>query len=190
MDYIVVDIETVPIDREMHGKQTEEERKKFLNPIDSRIVAIGMKRHAKEPIVLIGGDEAELLSGFWKEIAKNKGTPTKIVGFNIKEFDIPFIVTRSFIKNVEIVPFLLKEIMEIREKLAAYKYGQTRGKLKEYAELLNIETIGGMDGSHVAELYWKGETKKIEDYLKKDLEITEALYQRLMRLKIDKIERW
>lgn len=189
MAYVVLDIETVPLDKKEYLKRDEEERKKLLNPIDSRIVAIGIKRQGEEPIVLAGSDEAEMLEAFWKEIAKSKAAALKIVGFNVKDFDIPFLVTRSFVNNVEIVPFMLKDILDLREKLSAYKYGNVRGKLKEFADFLSIEKHE-MDGSMVAEEYWAGNTKKIEAYLKKDLEITEAVYHRIVRLKIDKIDRW
>ncbi|VVB99725.1 putative 3'-5' exonuclease related to the exonuclease domain of PolB [uncultured archaeon] len=189
MAYIVVDVETVPLDREEHLKRAEDERKKLLNPIDSKIIAIGVKTQNAEPVVFMGEDEANLLSSFWQELAKHKSASAKIIGFNIKEFDLPFLVTRSFLNNVEIVPFVIKEIVDIREKLSAYKFGNVRGKLKEFAALLEIETLG-MEGSKVAEEYWKGNTKKIRDYLAKDLEITETIYQRIVRLKIDKIERW
>jgi len=41
MTFFCVDVETCPIDLEAALKMGEEERKKLLNPIDSRIVAIG-----------------------------------------------------------------------------------------------------------------------------------------------------
>lgn len=190
MPYIIIDIETIPLDRKEYESRTEDgERKKLLNPIDSRIVAIGMKKEGEEAKTFMDGDEAQILQKFWAEIAKAKGPSLRIVGFNVKEFDVPFLVTRSFINNVEIVPFLLKEIIDIREKLSAYKYGNVRGKLKEFAGFINIEKAD-MDGGDVAPQYWSGNMKKIETYLRKDLEITEALYQRIMRLKIDRIERW
>ncbi len=190
MSYIVIDIETVPLDRKEYEKrESHAEKIKLLNPIDSKIIAIGLKKKDSEPVVLVGGDEAELLAEFWKEIAKSKSLSTKLVGFNIKDFDIPFLVTRSFVANVEIVPFTLKEIVDIREKLAAYKFGNIRGKLKEFGSFLSIDKAD-MDGAMVAEEYWKGNTARIAKYLRKDLEITETVYQRLVRLKIDRIEKW
>ncbi len=190
MSYIVVDIETIPIDRKGYeGRGEEAERKKLLNPIDSKIIAIGLKKKDGEPVVFMGSDEAELLSQFWNEISKSKSLSTKIVGFNIKDFDLPFLVTRSFVNNVGITPFILKEVLDLREKLSAYKFGNVRGKLKEFGGFLSIGKMD-MDGGDVAKEYWEGNHKKIEAYLKKDLEITEAVYQRIVRLRIDKIERW
>ncbi len=190
MGYIIVDVETAPLDRkEYESREPDAERKKLLNPIDSKIIAIGLKKKGEAAAVFMGSDEAQLLTDFWKEISKSKSLSTKIVGFNIKDFDLPFLVTRSFVNNVEIVPFIVKEVLDLREKLSAYKFGNVRGKLKEFADFLSIDKMD-MDGSDVAGEYWAGNTKKIGDYLKKDLEITEAIYQRIVRLKIDRIERW
>lgn len=190
MTYLILDIETVPLEKkEYESREEDSERKKLLNPIDSRIVAIGIKKQGEETQVFMGSDEAELLQKFWKEVAKHKSPSVKLVGFNVKDFDIPFLVTRSFINNVEIVPFLLKEIIDTREKLSAYKFGNVRGKLKEFAQFLNIRKVD-MSGEDVAPIFWSGDLKRIEEYLRKDIEITEALYQRIVRLKIDKIERW
>ncbi len=193
MDYFYVDIETVPFDQEKYLSLEEEERKKLLNPIDSRIVAIGVKKNTLVESILMGDDEASLLREFWSLLERKTGTnaqPYRIVGFNIKDFDLPFLVTRSFILNVTIVPFLLKDVIDIREQISAYKYGPTRGKLKEFAALLNIPVMEDIDGSQVAERYWKGEMEKIQTYLRKDLEITQKMHARMMNLRIHEIGRW
>ncbi len=188
MSYIVVDVETVPIDISEYEKRSEEERKKLLNPIDSKIIAIGIKAKEENPQIFYG-QEREMLEGFWKSINKHKQKNTKIIGFNIKDFDLPFLVTRSFINGVEIEPFILKEIIDMREKLSAYKWGNVRGKLKEFAKILSIPVLG-IEGDKVNELYLNNEHEKIKEYLVKDLEITEMLYERMVKLKIDKIEKW
>ncbi|MEM4630593.1 MAG: hypothetical protein QXU92_03240, partial [Candidatus Diapherotrites archaeon] len=84
---------------------------------------------------------------------------------------------------------ILKEIIDIREKLSAYKWGNVRGKLKEFAKLLSIPTLG-IEGDKINELYINKDFKTIKEYLTKDLEITELLYERIVKLKIDKIEKW
>ena len=191
MAYFVLDIETVPVDKGAYlDAENDQERKKLLNPIDSKIIAIGLKKNGQKAVLLQGENEKEMIQKFWRELKGfRKGGSDKLIGFNIKEFDLPFLVTRSFILDVEIVPFVLKDVVDLREKVSAYKYGKTRGKLKEYADFLNIEKTG-MEGEDVAEEYWAGNIKKILEYLEKDLEITEAMYERIVRLKIDLIDRW
>ena len=192
VSFFCVDVETCPVDLEGALKMDEEERKKLLNPIDSKIVAIGVKEEGKEAVVLLDDSEAVMLREYWEKLAAfKKSFPYgKIVGFNLKNFDLPVLVTRSFIHNVKVVPFLLKEIVDLRESLSVFKYGHVRGKLKEYASFIGIKTMDGMDGSKVAEACKKGEYKKIGEYLKKDLEITEEIYKRAKSLRITEIQRW
>ncbi len=190
MDFVVIDVETCPVDKEKYLSLEEDGRKKFLNPIDSRIVAIGLK-HSEKTVILMDADEKQMLEEFWAELTKfQKGNPSKkIVGFNIKDFDLPFLVTRSFIHNVKITPFLLKEVIDLREKLNAYKFGHLRGTLKEYGRFMGFEEAE-MQGSQVCDVYWAGEHEKLKKYLKNDLLITEKICQKLIETRIMEIERW
>lgn len=191
MDYFYVDVETVPLDKGRYSELSEDERKKLLNPIDSRIVAIGVKKNTLVEHILMGEDEKALLKEFWSLLERKNGSPVyKVVGFNIKDFDLPFLVTRSFLNGVPIVPFILKDVIDIREYLSVFKFGHIRGKLKEYAALLGIPTLEDIDGSQVAERYWNGEAEKIQVYLRKDLEITQKMHQRMVELRISEIGRW
>jgi len=188
--YLIVDIETCPLDLDKYLELSEEDRKKFLNPIDSKIIALGI-RSGQENKIFLGEDEKEILEQFWLEWATiRKGSPfIPVVGFNINSFDLPFITARSFINNVVISPFTLKQIVDLRDKINAYRYGETRGKLKEYASLLDIE-IMDVDGSDVAQLCKDKDYDTLKKYLSKDLEITDALYVRAVETNISKIDRW
>lgn len=189
MDFVVIDVETCPVDKDKYLSLEEDERRKFLNPIDSRIVAIGIK-HSEKPVIFMDEREKKMLEGFWSEMAKlQRGTPKRIVGFNIKDFDLPFLVTRSFIHGVKITPFLLNEVIDLREKLSAYKFGRLRGTLKEYGRFMGFEEAE-MDGSQVCDVYWAGEHDKLKKYLENDLAITEKLCQKLVETRIMEINRW
>ncbi len=192
MDYFYVDVETVPIDKGRYSELSEEERKKLLNPIDSRIIAIGVQKNADPIQIFSREDENKILAEFWSLLSTriNGSGPARMVGFNIKDFDLPFLVTRSFLKGVKIHPFMLKDVMDVREQVSAFKYGPTRGKLKEYAALLGMAVLDDMDGSQVAERYWKGELPKIVDYLRRDVELTRAMHVRMIELRIAEIGRW
>ena len=189
-EYFVIDIETCPLDLDNYEKLTEEERKKLINPIDSKIIAIGI-RHKDKNIVFQGDDEKKLLEDFWLEwkTIKKGSQLIKVVGYNIKNFDLPFLVSKSFINNVTISSFFLKEIIDLFEKVNAFRYGNCRGTLKEYSTFMGIPDIG-MDGSGVADLYKQGETEKIKSYLENDLFITDKMYIRMKELNILQIERW
>ena len=112
-----------------------------------------------------------------------------IIGFNIVHYDLPFLVTRSFINNVPISPFTLKEIIDLREKISAYRYGETRGKLKEFAAIIGIER-DAKEGKDVFDMWLNGDKKSLCEYLEKDLEITDSLYIRANALNITRIAKW
>ncbi len=188
--YFILDIETCPVKLEGYFSLSEEERMKFLNPIDSRIVAIGL-RHNGQNKIFFDENEAKMLQDFWFEVEKIHKTAghAAIVGFNVLNFDLPFLASRSFIHGVPISPFILKSVVDIREKINAYRFGFNRGKLKEYAKLVGLEILD-IDGSDVAGLYSEKKFDQIKEYLAKDLEITNQLYKRAIETKIINIEKW
>lgn len=189
MNYFVMDIETCPLDLENYGELSEDEKLKRINPIDSEIVALGIRYKGKNTIFL-EENEKKMLDGFWSEWKRIKAdSNAPVVGFNINNFDLPFITTRSLIKKVVISPFILKETIDLREKISAYQY-HPRGKLKEYATLLGLPFLEGMDGSQVADLYMQRDFKKIAEYLISDLEVTDELYKRVRDTNILGISRW
>lgn len=185
MSELIADIEVAPNNYDNYFTKTDEEKLKLLNPIDSKIIVIGIKQNGAYKI--LSGDEKDILKSFWETLDKNKGET--IVGFNIKNFDMPFLTARSFINNIKIAPFTIKNILDLRENINAFRYGQTRGKLKEYATLLGIETME-VDGSNVAKLFFDKEIDTIKEYLKKDLDITEAILKRAKDTNITKISKW
>jgi DNA polymerase elongation subunit (family B) len=190
-EYFVIDIETCPIDfGKCDALTDEEEKKKLINPIDSKIVAIGI-RHKGNNIIFSNKDEKGLLEDFWSEwkTIKKGSSYMKIVGFNITNFDIPFLVARSVINNVVISPFFIKELIDLRDKINAYRYGNTRGTLKEYASLLG-EKVMDVDGSDIFNLCKDGKMKELVEYLENDLLITDKLYQRVCETNAIQINKW
>ncbi len=188
-DYFVIDIETIPLDMEKYEGLNEEEKSKMINPIDSKIVALGIRYKGYNKVIM-GEEENKILEEFWKEWNKIKTSDfVFVVGFNISNFDIPFITARSLINNVKIIPFSLKSVLDIREKINAYRYGATRGKLKEYAALMNL-TLEDVDGSDVARLWKDKDFDTLKKYLIKDLEITDELFKRARDTRILEITKW
>ncbi len=173
-------------------EKDEEEKQKLINPIDSKIIAIGLKEKDKESVIFMGEDEKKILEDFWKYYSnfKTNNIFSKIVGFNIKSFDMSFLISRSFINKVKIKPFSLKEIMDLREYITCFRYGKSRGTLKEFGEAVGVSLIDDMDGSMVAELCYKKDYALIEKYLLKDMELTEKVHDVLMELDIDKIKQY
>lgn len=192
IDYMVIDVETSPIDFKEYQQIDEDERiNEFLNPIKSKIVAIGIRNKEKNQTFISFDDEKKILEDFWEEwSAIRKGSNSvAVVGFNICDFDMYMLVARSFINNVIISPYKLKDtFVDIREKISSYKW-RPRGKLKDYADILKLDSNGD-DGNKVAEWTEKKDLVSIKTYLEKDLEITDKLFQRAENLNITKIDRW
>ena len=188
-NYFIIDVETCPIDLDEYFSLEEKDKIKKLNPIDSRIIAIGIRHEGMNK--LFTGDENEILKSFWGEWRRirQENPSTLVVGFNVANFDIPFIVAKSFIHNIEIVPFSLKSVLDIKEKINAYRYGKSRGKLEEYGRLLNLE-VSDINGSMIPELCKDDDWETIKNYLKKDLEITEKLFERAKSTGIIYISRY
>lgn len=187
--YFVIDIETCPLSLENYDALDEEARLKLLNPIDSKIIAIGVRHSGKNKIFM--GEEKEILASFWSEWKSiREETPgVRVVGFNLIDFDIPFLVTRSIIHKIIIVPFMIKQLVDLRDKISAYRWGNVKGKLKDYALFMGME-IKEVNGSNMADLFRRNDVDLIKEYLTHDLVITDTLYHRCKETRVLEIERW
>ena len=95
----------------------------------------------------------------------------------------------SLINDIRIKPLTLKsDVIDIRDSINCFKTSHTRGKLKEYAKLLNIEILD-IQGDCVAKLVYDNNMNDLIEYLKKDIEITNIIYNKCCELNIDKIKR-
>ncbi|MEK6922265.1 MAG: 3'-5' exonuclease [Nanoarchaeota archaeon] len=188
--YLIVDIETCPLDIDRYLSLDEERQKELINPIDSKIIALGIRHDGKNKIFL-GDNEKEILEKFWSELdAIKKQHPTiSIAGFSITNFDLPFITARSFIHGITISPFTIKQTIDLREKINAYRYGPTRGKLKDYASILGLKVLD-IEGKDIPHLHKNKNQDEIKEYLLNDLELTDALYKRAIKTNIIKIVKW
>lgn len=197
MNYLYLDIETCPIDQELYDSLPDDEsRLKLLNPIDSRVVAVGLKfSDSKDTIILQEDDEKKLLKEMWRTIEKLRGNGTsfRIVGFNILDFDMPFIIARCFINKVSVLPISGNEIIDLRDQVSFFRAGRTRGRLKDFGKAMGIE-LDENNGGDIARLCFQEDKqdgkKQINKYLRKDIELTEAMHKQVMDLGIDKLRRY
>src|SRR3989339_178806 len=111
----------------------------------------------------------------------------KLKLINLIDFDLSFLTTRSLINNVQICPFVLKHIVDLRDKISAYRNGKTKGKLKDFAPFMGL-TVKEIDGSNIADLWMEKKYDIIKYYLINDLKITEELYKRTKETNIIYIE--
>ena len=161
--------------------------KAALDPLTGRVVAIGVMVfdsvaganpafNEPAPTFIIGHeDEARMLREFWAAVRGEMGRLHPLVGFNICNFDLRFLMCRSWKHRVPI-PFGLRrgrywsdQVLDLRE---AWQLGdrQARGSLDAVAKHLGVGSKNG-DGKAFAEL-WRTDRKAAEAYLKNDLALT------------------
>jgi hypothetical protein len=168
--------------------------KAALDPLTGRVVAIGIMLVAPHPSPLpsaerektfsiIGhDDEARTLREFWAATRGDLGRLNPTMGFNIFNFDLPFLIRRSW-KHRVAVPLGIRrgrywgdQLVDLRD---AWQLGdrQAKGSLDAIAKHLGVGAKNG-DGKAFAEL-WQSARPKAEAYLRNDIELTAKVAQGL-----------
>jgi uncharacterized protein YprB with RNaseH-like and TPR domain len=150
--------------------------KAALDPISGRVIAIGMLDLETDLFSIIGhDDEAKTLREFWVAARGDMGRINPLIGFNIGNFDLPFLIRRSW-KHRIAVPFGIRrgrywgdQVIDLRD---AWQLGdrQARGSLDSIAKHLGVGAKNG-DGKAFAEL-WQSDRAKAEAYLRNDIDLT------------------
>ena len=150
--------------------------KAALDPLTGRVIAIGMLDLETDKFFIIGhDDEARTLTEFWEASQGEMGRLNSMLGFNIFNFDLPFLIRRSWKHRIK-VPFGIRrgrywgdQLVDLRD---AWQLGdrQARGSLDTIARHLGVGAKNG-DGKAFAEL-WMSDRPKAEAYLRNDIELT------------------
>ena len=134
---------------------------------------------------LVAMDEAGLLKTFWTQLAKAERRGAKLVTFNGRSFDGPFLMQRSAVLGLapsrNLVPYRYSfaEHCDLLEVLTFFGV-VPRVSLDFLCRTFGIDTPkGAIDGSKVDEYFKAGRAKEIATYCAGDVEATAALYQRL-----------
>ena len=137
-----------------------------------------------------GDDEKDILFNFAQLLTRSYSSDKyKLCAHNGKEFDYPYIARRMLINGIKLPPILNlagKKPWEVRhlDTMELWKFGD----YKHYTSLDLLTAVFGidtpkkdMDGSHVAEVYWKDkDVKRIAEYCEKDVIATAQLLRRYM----------
>lgn len=188
MEYLILDIETVPIEitdetvkNYLMDKKISKEQRSF-DPNYSKIITICLKENNQETKILASDDEKPLLKEFW-EILRNKPN-ILIVTHNGYHFDIPFIILRSIINNVHIPlqintnKFSMEKSNHFDTMLFFSFYGNfTNPNLDILCRLNNIQVPHNrFSGADIEKLYQNKEWDKIKNKCKQDVELLEELF--------------
>lgn len=200
---VYLDAETLPPDRsdpvaaEFLNSCTEEEfRQLSLNPQLGRILCIGVIVERDNQITqrgVIGRcretgrfhlDEGRTLRAFWKLLRDFDPRRDLLIGFNLLDFDLHFICTRSVIRRVKpslAVCFARYRAAPVFDCMWEFNHWRHRTKLDVLAKVLGLESSkqDGIDGSTVYDLFIHGRHQEIADYCMRDVELTRAIYHRL-----------
>jgi hypothetical protein len=188
--YFIITIAVCPIKINDYIDAEEKSKIKLINPIDSKVIAAGI-RYDNNNAVIIESDEKTTLTHFWKmwKSLHLANSFLLVIGFNSKKYDLPFMTTRSFINNIPIYPFLLKNVVDLKEKISAYKYGYVKGMLRDYAKSSEMQ-MPLFDSKDIPEIYNSGKIDLIKNHIGTKLELIDSVYKRALETNIINIEKW
>jgi len=159
-----------------------------LSATTGQVLAIGIQRGDKAAI--FQGDEPTILIGFWKKYLACR-PQIKLVGCNIFDFDLPFLIRRSWMLGVD-VPRSVCEFgkwsnfdplfVDIRQRWLLGQRNNCPSSLDTMARALGCgHKTDGVNGADFSRL-WNGtpeERQLATDYLLNDLQMTANVAKRL-----------
>lgn len=164
--------------------------KAALSAVTGRVLAIGVMGQNNKHRIFDDADEAELISKFWQATDYGVRHPTYI-GFNIEEFDLPFLARRSWKLGLEVPNWAMpeggrwfgKHIIDLRKR---WQWGNPReqtGKLEDICQFLGVEgKLKGADGESLGKLFyeiWENDRDLAREYLVQDLKCTRDVAKKM-----------
>ena len=182
---IVFDIETVPLESSQYlyedPQSGELKDVGALSPITGRIIGAGWLSDATSH-VFVDKDEKKILEHFWQSIevaAKSSNGFIRLIGFNVKKFDMHFLLVRSLHHNVRVAHFNSKLVIDIRDYLSFFQTHMKKGTLDDYAKLIGLSgRYKGYKSEDIAQLWREEKLDELREFLLHDLKITQGLYVR------------
>ncbi len=200
---ITIDIETLPISEPFESKlfwETEEEyRKSACDANLGRILCIGyseqnefgaITKHGcfgwREETEDFESNESIILAEFWDFLRGFNTSSDLIIGHNIMDFDLPFIVQRSIINSVRPTidfyfgKYRIQPIFDTMRVWDCWKWGGSTSLAKlAYALHLENPKAGGIDGSNLYEAFTEGRFEEIYKYCMRDVKVTRNAWRKM-----------
>ncbi len=199
MRKIFLDIETLPPDREameatanLEKCDDKDFRKLALKAEKGRILTIGVIIEEDGEVThqgLFGRDrttgmfhvdEAKTLRCFWNLIGKVRENNDLLIGHNILDFDLPFLIKRSIINRVKPpqISFRRYQKNPIYDTMWEWSLWAHRISLNDVAEAIGVQSskTGDIDGSQIYDYYSAGRHEEIGLYCMRDVECTREVY--------------
>lgn len=154
-----------------------------LSAVTGRVLCVGILA-GERTTFYTDSDEASILTSTWIEIKDAIRSGCEVVGFCCKTFDLPFLVRRSWAHKLSIPPdviqgrFFNPGIIDVAERWACGgREPRDRISLDHLSKFLGTGAKNG-EGADFARL-WVEDRPKAMEYLKNDLLLTKAAYERL-----------
>lgn len=193
---ITIDIETLPTEEPFESKlfwETEEEHRETATDANlGRILCIGYCEQTESGKIIRHGcfgyrpetkdfepDEAIILADFWQYLEGFDKSRDLLIGHNILDFDLPFIVQRSIIKRVKpTVGFYFGKyknapVFDTMREWDCWKWGGSTS-LKKLAFALGLDDpkSGGITGENLYEAFMEERYEEIYKYCMRDVKTT------------------
>lgn len=201
---VTIDIETLPVEDSTFGQvqssagKTDDLLKTALNGDFGRILCIGYsdEQSNNRPTAGVLGwnseterfdlDEARMLTEFWNLMRGFNPARDRLVGHNIFDFDLRFILKRSRrygIKpsvNLSFARYRSQPIYDLMCEWECWAFG-AKVSLDRLAQIFSLPTSKSdeVNGSKVFELFEQGRHREIRDYCLRDVKLTRAIYRRM-----------
>ena len=154
-------------------------RNAALDALSGQVLCIGYRFQHDKPAVLCSDadGEAVMLIQFWRLLSDLERQP-KLVGFNIKSFDLPFLIKRSWKHRIQ-VPYWMRQgrywndlVIDLRE---VWQLGDSRahGSLASICRHLGLGEKAG-NGADFS-LLWNTDRQAAIDYCLQDIKLTQAV---------------
>lgn len=154
-------------------------RNAALDAISGQVLCIGYRIEHDQPAVLCSDADGEIamLRQWWAALNDFERQP-KLIGFNIKAFDLPFLIRRSWRHRLT-VPYWLRQgrywndlIVDLRE---VWQLGDSRahGSLAAISRHLGLGDKAG-NGAMFSEL-WHTDRQAAVNYCLRDVQLTQQV---------------
>ena len=191
MKYLFLDIETAPLEISnedvknylMDKKISKEARS--LDPNYSKVIAVTLKLD-DDVKTFYGEDEVKILNDLWNFIKENRAV---IVTHNGYKFDVPFLIIRSCVNNVNVPltvntnPWQMLNSNHFDTMIFFSGFGSfTNPNLEILAKIYDIDVEGErISGIEIEKLYKQKDWDKIVMRCKQDVLILEKVFNKLCK---------
>ena len=171
------------------GKLAEYIAEGALKAQTGRVIAFGFAIGERSPCVNVAekpADEKRILRDFWSLITDEHGVISKrVIGFNNIDFDIPFLIQRSWLNNVKVPEAVFsaygrKYYLNDMFKDVMLRWACGTNKFVSLAQLSKFLGVGGKteSGENFHRMLVEDYQKAL-DYLINDVELTRSCAERL-----------